>query len=513
MSHVPSATTAMLAIILSASVAFAESEDGPTKLEKEVTKAEAENDLEAHRVTRSVRKLLQEKRRLELEAEVVELLRTLDVAKLHASAEKLELQHSAKELEAKMASATLAAKKLAVEMEAETRELETKIALQSLKQETERLTLTNDQLAENLRSQELATMRASVALAGKKLEAELEAEKREHESQIALQSLKQETERLTLTNDQLAENLRAKEMTIQEQQLVFELQTTRLTAELQELELTRTKVEDSLTILQTQLELGDKERELKQRVDRAVAYPRSPFSRGVLRVTDRRIALNGPIIEGTADYITTRIHFFNNRSNIAPIFIIIDRCPGGSVMEGYRIIKAMEASRAPIHVVVKSFAASMAAVILTMADESYAYPNALILHHQPSSALRGNLTQHAEQLRIFEEWAQRLHKPVAKKMGLSLEAFYEKMYERNSDGDWEEFADVAKRLKWVNHIVHEIREEGTDLMPMDAVPEPFWFFLQANGSDETPKGIRLPRPGPFDYYFIYNRSGLYSWVQ
>ena len=104
-------------------------------------------------------------------------------------------------------------------------------------------------------------------------------------------------------------------------------------------------------------------------------------------ISDRRIPLNGPITNETADYVTTRIHFFNNKDPKLPIFIVIDDSPGGSVMAGYRILKAMEGSDAPVHVVVKSFAASMAAAIATLAKHSYAYPNAVILHHQISAGL------------------------------------------------------------------------------------------------------------------------------
>ena len=50
------------------------------------------------------------------------------------------------------------------------------------------------------------------------------------------------------------------------------------------------------------------------------------------------------------------------------IFIVIDTSPRGSVMAGYRILKAMESSDAPVHVVVKSFAASMAAAITTLGE-------------------------------------------------------------------------------------------------------------------------------------------------
>ena len=58
---------------------------------------------------------------------------------------------------------------------------------------------------------------------------------------------------------------------------------------------------------------------------------------GFLRISDRRIALNGPIIYDTADYIEQRINFYANLDDKTPIFLVIDNCPGGSVMEGDRI--------------------------------------------------------------------------------------------------------------------------------------------------------------------------------
>jgi ATP-dependent Clp protease protease subunit len=182
-------------------------------------------------------------------------------------------------------------------------------------------------------------------------------------------------------------------------------------------------------------------------------------------------------------------------------------------MEGYRIIKTMEASKAPVHVIVKSFAASMAATILTVADDSYAYPNAIILHHQPWSVSWGNLTQQQEQMDIFKEWARRLHTKVAEKMGVSLDEFYKQMYEKNSEGDWQEFADKAKELKWVEHVVDTIREEGVIKMPVDEAPQPQWYF--ASAKDEVAPNakafVRLPQPEPFDFYFLYNPTGHYRW--
>ena len=179
-------------------------------------------------------------------------------------------------------------------------------------------------------------------------------------------------------------------------------------------------------------------------------------------------------------------------------------------MEGYRIIKAMQASKAPIHVVVKSFAASMAAVITTMADKSYVYPNAIILHHQMSTMNWGNMTQLKEQLELAREWERRLHLPVAKKMGISLEEFRKKMYEKSSDGDWEEFGDKAVGYKWATDVVEEIDETGFLKNPDTQPAQPKqMFWLDEKADEKGQRYVNLPRLDPFDFYFIYNPDRYY----
>ena len=260
-------------------------------------------------------------------------------------------------------------------------------------------------------------------------------------------------------------------------------------------------------------------------------YPANPLDGQTLTISDRRIPLNGAIGSGMADYITSRIHYFNNLNSEAPIFIVIDGSPGGSVMEGFRIVTAMQNSDAPIHVVVKSYAASMAAVITTLAEESYVYPHALILHHQMSSGMSGNLTQQRESLEEGYEWAARLADPVAEKMGVTPERFTELMYENNSDGDWGEFGDIAVGLKWANHVVTEINETAIITAPGGAASSrtirigqaddtPFAGFTQdqlfecpiqyetctdGNGNSY----VALPRLVPGDMYYIANPDNFY----
>ncbi len=207
---------------------------------------------------------------------------------------------------------------------------------------------------------------------------------------------------------------------------------------------------------------------------------------------------------------------FNNQNREHPIFIVIDECPGGSVMAGYRILKAMEASDAPIHVVVKSFAASMAAAITTLAEESYAYPNAVLLHHQISAMVFGrmNLTEQQEFYKESQRWWTRLATPIAEKMGITTDEFIKKMYEQSTSGDWTEFGKEAQKLGWVNHIVDGIDEtsflRNPDVKTTSTSTTTKTTSELATGVDEDGRPYAmLPRINPKDVYFLYNPDGYY----
>ncbi|MEO1130091.1 MAG: ATP-dependent Clp protease proteolytic subunit [Planctomycetota bacterium] len=352
-----------------------------------------------------------------------------------------------------------------------------------IQRELERAELESQASLEKARQERaLADLRQSVA----QMEAEAKLRKTKRDREV--EQIKAEASMITAEN-----SLRAAE--VKRQKTETDYASQQYQAKLAELK-------GQLSVLETKNEVNDK-------VTADIEYLRDPLVDGTLYVSDRRISLNGAIVTGTADYVTERIHFFNNQSKEMPIFIVIDRCPGGSVMEGYRIVKAMESSPAPVHVVVKSYAASMAAVITTLADHSYAYPNAIILHHQMSSGMFGNLTQQQEQLDNGNEWARRLAVPVADRMGVSYERFVELMYENNSDGDWEEFADEAVKINWVNTTVDEIRETGIRERPTSGRwSMPFFFQNIEEDADGRPF-IKLPPLEPFDHYFIHDPYNFY----
>ncbi len=251
----------------------------------------------------------------------------------------------------------------------------------------------------------------------------------------------------------------------------------------------------------------EKERDIY--IDSSPVYLDNPLKNGdTLVISDRRIALNGPILRDTADYITTRINYYNNKDTKKPIFLVIDSSPGGSVMAGYRILKAMEGSRAPVYVVVKSFAASMAATMVTLATKSFAYPNAVILHHQISSTFfftRMNLTQQKEFYEESKKWWERLASPVAAKMGITTDELIKKMYEHSSDGDWSEFASNAQKLKWVDTIVNKIEETSLLVDPNAKPKKEEKRVILAEALDKSGRPVvYLPRLSPKDMYFLYN---------
>ncbi len=277
----------------------------------------------------------------------------------------------------------------------------------------------------------------------------------------------------------------------------------------------QTKLRLSLIRLKNDLTKRRYRDQWEKEVNRPMVYTSQPYRNGKLIISDRRIVLTGPIFMGMADRIIERIHFYNNKSTRHPIFLIIEASPGGSVMAGVRIQQAMKASRAPVYVVVKSYAASMAAVILASAKRSYAMPNAIILHHQVSSWNRGNITQQKERLKITQEWMRRIATPVAKKMGISLNEFVRRMYKNNSNGDWREFATRAVRLKWVDRLVYQVEERGVRKLAPPRRRLRFFFRRRRGGVMEEKRDARgkpfmvLPRLAPHDVYFLYNPDGYY----
>jgi len=394
--------------------------------------------------------------------------------------------------------------------------------LSQLARERSRLETLNAIAAAKLHN-ELKELREEKA----RIEAELELttaqrnrERRERQDAIALQKLEIEeiTHQSALAAAELKSSLREELAELQAAKERVDLETSiavsEANASIQQAKADEVKMQSRLMELRTEMAEKDAAADRRSYAGNEPVYLKDPvLEDGTLVISDRRISLNGAITTATADYITERINYFNNSNTEYPIFIVIDYSPGGSVMAGYRILKAMESSDAPVHVVVKSFAASMAAAITTLAEESYAYPNAILLHHQLSSVQGGNLTVMREGVEAMEQWWVRLAQPIADKMEISLDEFIKQMYANASTGDWSEFADVAVDLKWVNQVIPRARETSLLRNP-DAIEEKEnaartrTSGLEEQKDDKGPY-IMLPRLQPYDAWFLHNPDGYY----
>jgi ATP-dependent Clp protease protease subunit len=390
------------------------------------------------------------------------------------------------------------------------------------RKELARLSLERDKLtAENL-------------IAKAKLEKELSDRRAEMEREKLRMDEQKQNEETRLSEERRKLESQLLQLRMENERLVLESSVVKAKAEIQQTEqrMKEAEARAQIAALQAGMEKQDVELNTNNYANTKAQRLENPHQGETLIISDRRIALNGPISSETADSISSRLNYFNNKDAALPIFIVIDNSPGGSVMAGYNILKSMESSQAPVYVVVKSFAASMAACITTCADKSFAYPNAVILHHQISSGSFGNLTAQRENLQEIEEWWRRLADPVAKKMGLGTEEFILRMYQKKaSNGDWSEFGDQAAELKWVDHVVQEIRETALVKNPDAArpavpagpstpmpVPRP-QTGLESSISSQPPqpesvddKGqpfMRLPRLAPKDFYYLFNPDGYY----
>lgn len=371
----------------------------------------------------------------------------------------------------------------------------------ALRKEQARLALENSLATERL-NRELAELRAETQ--------RLKAEREALTERLALETAKRQSVEL----GEIAK-LEAEKLRLERESLVSKMLAEKLTADLKAQQ-AQSGIEVSRLESEVQrIEARDKRRQF---ADAEPVYLANPLKDdGTLVISDRRISLNGAITGTTADHVTTRIHYFNNLNREQPIFIVIDDSPGGSVLAGYRILKAMDSSAAPIHVVVKSFAASMAATIATLAEHSYALPNAMILHHQISNRFvvtQLNLTQQKEQYARAQEFWRRLAGPVSAKMGVTLDEFIKRMYENDSNGDWVAFADQAKELKWVDHVITGVDETALRSNP-DGKPAPAEAARVISGLKEELDAdgrpvIYLPRTNPLDVYFLYDPIGTYQ---
>ena len=452
-------------------------EDDPQQ--KQIKQLRADAELRNEQLSAKLASLKAENDQLRLANEVAQQKQTQALQQLQAEKGKLEAELALLGAKDSTAAAPDKAKIESLQRAQKLRDAQLTDELSGLSAEQNRLK----------QNQDVNTAKLQAELAANKAElerAKVAEDMLDMKSRVKIANLKREQDQISAENGLAAEKRRAEQSKIIDEQMRATAMALTVTA---------------------QITNRDAEDKWRDAVNAPPTYTMEPFKDGVLTISDRKIELDGPIVTGTADNVCDRIDYFNNQDRTKPIFVVINNSPGGSVMQGYRILKAIETSDAPVHVVVRSFAASMAATIATLAPHSYAYPNAIILHHQMSGGAVGNMTDMEQELKTMQEWERRLAEPIAKKMGISLDEFKAKMYSAKKSGDWDEFADKALQLHWIDNIVNEIREEGIRKKPTEN-RMPSWMFMMKK-DDKGNTYMSLPPLEPYDCYFMINPRNFY----
>lgn len=108
-----------------------------------------------------------------------------------------------------------------------------------------------------------------------------------------------------------------------------------------------------------------------------------------------------------------------------PIYLVIDS-PGGSVLDGAKVVSAMESSSVPIYTVCNGLCASMAFIIHQYGTKRLATDRAILMAHPASGGASGTLEQMTSQISMFTGYVNKMSAYVAKRAGLTFEQFHAK---------------------------------------------------------------------------------------
>lgn len=140
---------------------------------------------------------------------------------------------------------------------------------------------------------------------------------------------------------------------------------------------------------------------------------------------DRFISIKGTIDSETADIFAEQILILNRESTTEPITVLINST-GGSVSQGLLMYDAIQGSIAPIRLVCKGEAYSMAAVLLASGNPKhgrYILPNSKVMIHEP--LIQGGVGGKTSSIKSISdsliETRQKLNGILAKHTGHTVE--------------------------------------------------------------------------------------------
>lgn len=134
------------------------------------------------------------------------------------------------------------------------------------------------------------------------------------------------------------------------------------------------------------------------------------------------VTLYGEVDMASAAKVIAGIQAQNKIDTKLPILLFINS-PGGDVIAGNMILDAMMASRRPIITVDVGMAASMAAFVFEAGSKRVISPGAILMFHEASMGAQGDLSHVRSRVDVVSRLVDRYETFVAKRAGISLEAY------------------------------------------------------------------------------------------
>lgn len=134
------------------------------------------------------------------------------------------------------------------------------------------------------------------------------------------------------------------------------------------------------------------------------------------------VKLYGEIDEKMAADVIEQIQAANREKSAKPIFLFINS-PGGSILDGGRIIDAMLASRRPVVTVCVSFCASMGAMTFEYGAKRVMFRHAVLMFHEASMGSQGDLSHVSAQVALVNRIVAGYEVDIAKRAGLTVDEY------------------------------------------------------------------------------------------
>lgn len=158
------------------------------------------------------------------------------------------------------------------------------------------------------------------------------------------------------------------------------------------------------------------------------------------------VSIRGPIDSDSTNKFFQDIMKINKEEEIN-IFI---NSPGGSVMEGLKIVSYIEMLNDNVKVnCIADFAASMAFIITQSCQNRYAMKSSILMQHQMSLSNRGNLFNLNNYMEMINDMNVDLDKSQAERINISYDEFKQRI-----TNDWWLYGSKAKEMNVVDDIVN-----------------------------------------------------------